>query len=305
MDEKAVRIDKWLAMKFPEFSRSQITTAIREGNITAGNTINLKPKDILPPGTEIIVRLINNDSFEFEPHPQTMPLDIIYEDQDLIVLNKPINLVVHPGAANSDRTLVNGLLEYTKGNLSDINGKQRRGIIHRLDKDTSGLILIAKNNKFHQAMQDLFKKRKIQRIYRALVWNVPKSPKGTIDAPIGRDPFSRTKMAVIPDGKSGLTYFSLLSEFNYGINHTPASELEVELYTGRTHQIRVHLAYINLPIIGDPLYNLGRDKFDLPAQALFAAKLKFEHPISFEKLKFEIEAPAYYKQAVMRLSNQL
>ena len=219
----------------------------------------------------------------------------------MLIINKPINLTVHPGSGNRDKTLVNALLAYTKGNLSDLAGPERAGIVHRLDKDTSGLIIIAKNNIFHSAMTNLFKKRKITRIYRALVWNKPESFSGTIDAPIGRDPYNRTKMTVTEKGKEAVTHFRLISSFADKQNRVTASELEVELLTGRTHQIRVHLAYINLPIIGDPLYNLNRDNLEMPAQALYAEKLAFIHPLEGVPYKFEIQPPDYYRSAKERL----
>ncbi|HHT25117.1 MAG TPA: RluA family pseudouridine synthase [Clostridiaceae bacterium] len=301
MDNSKVRLDRWLAEQMPEYSRSQIIEWIKDHKIQVENFPELKTKIILPAGTKITFRVPANQISLQQPQPQAMSLDIIYEDTDMLIINKPINLTVHPGAGNQDKTLVNALLAHTEGKLSDLAGPERAGIVHRLDKDTSGLILIAKNNRFHSAMADLFKKRQVTRIYRALVWNKPETKTGTIDAPIGRNPSNRTQMAVVADGKPALTHYRLIKDFVNKDNKIYASELEVELFTGRTHQIRVHLAYINLPIIGDPIYNLKRDDFGIPAQALYAAHLAFIHPLNGVPYQFEVEPPDYYCTAKKRL----
>ena len=301
MDNSKVRLDRWLAEQIPDYSRSQIAEWIKDRNIKVENYLELKSKTILPPGTKITLRIESNPNKSTLPQPQAMPLDIIYEDTDMLIINKPIDLPVHPGAGNPDNTLVNALLAYTEGHLSDLAGPERAGIVHRLDKDTSGLILIAKNNRFHSAMAELFKKRQVTRIYRALVWNKPKTKTGTIDAPIGRHPNNRTQMAVITNGKDALTRFRLIEDFINKDNNLCASELEVRLITGRTHQIRVHLSYINLPIIGDPIYNPKKDGFGMPAQALYAAHLAFIHPLNGVPYNFEVQPPDYYRTARERL----
>ncbi|NLJ69888.1 MAG: RluA family pseudouridine synthase [Clostridiaceae bacterium] len=303
MDNSEVRLDRWLAKQMPEYSRSQIVGWITDRSVKAESYSELKPKTILPAGTKITLRIQTDPTNSKLPKSQSMPLDIIYEDENMLIINKPIDLIVHPGAGNQNNTLVNALMAYTEGNLSDIAGPERAGIVHRLDKDTSGLILIAKNNRFHSAMTELFKKRQVTRIYRALVWNKPETKTGTIDAPIGRDPNNRMKMAVTENGKDALTHFRLIKEFVNKHNQIIASELEVELFTGRTHQIRVHLAYINLPIIGDPIYNLNRDNFGMAAQALYAAKLAFIHPLTDVSYQFEVQPPDYYRLAKERLEN--
>lgn len=301
MDDSKVRLDRWLAEQMPEYSRSQIVELINDRKIEVENFPEIKAKTVLPAGTKITLQIQTNPIGLTRPLPQAMSLDIVYEDSDMLIINKPIDLTVHPGAGNQDNTLVNALLAYTEGNLSDLAGPERAGIVHRLDKDTSGLILIAKNNCFHSAIADLFKRREVIRIYRALVWNKPQTNTGTIDAPIGRDPVYRKKMAVTANGKDAVTHFKLIKEFVNRQNKIIACELEVELYTGRTHQIRVHLAYINLPIIGDPIYNLNRDNLGMPAQALYAAQLAFIHPLTGVPYQFEVQAPDYYRTAKERL----
>ncbi|NLM19602.1 MAG: RluA family pseudouridine synthase [Clostridiaceae bacterium] len=297
MDNSEVRLDRWLAEQMPEYSRSQIAQWIKDRKIQVENFSELKTRTILPAGTKITLRVQSNPASLTQLRPQAMALDIIYEDADMLIINKPIGLTVHPGAGNQDKTLVNALLAYTEGDLSDLAGPERAGIVHRLDKDTSGLLLVAKNNHFHLAMTELFKKRQVTRKYRALVWNKPETKTGTINAPIGRSPNNRTKMAVVANGKAAITHFRLIKDFVNSEKKICASELEVELYSGRTHQIRVHLAYINLPIIGDPLYNLKKDDLGMPAQALYAAYLAFIHPLSGFPYQFEIQPPNYYRKA--------
>ena len=292
MDDSNIRLDKWLQEKMPDFSRNQIANLIKAKKIIYDENQFPKSKDILPENTKIIVRY---EEIEALPSPEDIPLNIIYEDQDFIVLNKPIHLAVHPGAGNPNHTLVNALLYYTD-ELSTINDINRPGIVHRLDKDTSGILLVCKNNKIHQAMADLFKKHQVKRVYRALVWGQPDEDQGIINAPIGRDPVNKTRMAVQPDGKKAITKFQVMQRFTNQQNQPIASELKLNLYTGRTHQIRVHLSYLNLPIIGDPLYHKGRKNLGIPAQALFSSELAFSHPFNGKEMQFQIEPPDFYQE---------
>jgi 23S rRNA pseudouridine1911/1915/1917 synthase len=239
------------------------------------------------------------------PSAQPMPLNIVYEDRDVIVIDKPSGLVVHPGAGHADGTLVNALIAHCGDGLSGIGGVRRPGIVHRLDKDTSGLLVVAKSDVAHQRLAEQFQAHgadgRLERRYQALVWGVPRPPRGTIDAPLGRSTTNRTKIAVSrrDDARSALTHFRIEQAFG------EASLLELSLETGRTHQIRVHLAYIGHPVIGDPVYASGHRtrQAKLPAsakpaaarlrrQALHAYKLGFEHPKSGKKLIFESHLPA-------------
>lgn len=300
MDASAIRIDKWLAEQLPDLSRSKIVKLIEAGCITIENQVRIQAKDILPLNTKIFVQYTLDKKNKL-PEAKYFPLDIVFEDDHLIVINKPINLAVHPGAGNHKDTLVSALLYYTKGQLSDLSGKDRPGIVHRLDKDTSGLMVVCKNNNIHQALADQFKKHTIKRVYRALTWGQAKLDQATINAPIGRHPIKRTQMAILNNGKKSITKFRVLNRYTNQNNQPLASELELQLYTGRTHQIRVHLAYIDLPIIGDRVYNNGRDSMDLPAQALFSSELAFVNPLSNKLMSFKIEEPSYY----LRLKNKL
>ncbi|NLJ95057.1 MAG: RluA family pseudouridine synthase [Clostridiaceae bacterium] len=303
MDNSKTRLDKWLSQRMPKLSRSQIVKLIDAKQVIIDDQFYPQGKDVLAENSKITVRYEHNSENKV-PQAQKIELDIIFEDDDFIVINKPINLVVHPGAGNEQNTLVNGLLHYTK-ELSTINSKERPGIVHRLDKDTSGLILICKHNTIHREMAQLFKTHQVKRIYHALVWGLPDTEKGKINAPIDRHPTKRTMMSVEPQGKEALTFFQLLNKFTNTNNQPIASELKIKLHTGRTHQIRVHLAHINLPIIGDPLYHKGRDNLDIPAQALYSSELSFHHPINGVKMHFQVDAPDFYQELKERLDKHL
>ncbi|MGE3623848.1 MAG: RluA family pseudouridine synthase [Bdellovibrionales bacterium] len=234
-----------------------------------------------------------------EPHAQKMPLKIVYEDKDLLVIDKPAGMVVHPAPGNRDKTLVNALLAHCGKSLSGIGGVARPGIVHRLDKDTSGLMVVAKSDKAHQALSKQFSDRSLSRTYHALVWGVPTPLAGEIEAPIGRHMRDRKKMAVSGKGKPALTYYAVKRV--YGI----ASLVECNLATGRTHQIRVHLAHRKHHVIGDPVYGrrktVSADKIvkalqAFPRQALHAVELRFQHPLSKKMLRFKSDMPREIKQ---------
>ncbi|RMF94310.1 MAG: RluA family pseudouridine synthase [Candidatus Schekmanbacteria bacterium] len=286
VEDRGERIDSFLSRKLPELTRSSIQRLIKNGKITIQDT-HLKAGQKLKGGEEIEI---------FIPPPskpsisaEKIPLDIVYEDSDLIVINKPAGMVVHPAAGNYSGTLVNALLYHCK-DLSGIGGEARPGIVHRLDKDTSGLLVAAKNDKSHLALSKQLKSRALTRKYLAITRGIPRQFSGKIDAPIGRSPKHRKKMAVLEEGgRQALTYYKVIEKFpNYAL-------LELSLKTGRTHQIRVHLKSINCPVLGDKTYGHGitekerRKGIILKRQALHAAFIKFIHPSS--KKEIELSAP--------------
>ncbi len=287
VQETGIRLDKYLASN-TEYSRAIISKMLDEDYITVNNKIEkpsykVKEKDIID----------IKDGFieETDIKATEMKLDIVYEDDDIIVINKPSGLVVHPGSGNYDNTLVNGLMHYTK-NLSNINGEERPGIVHRIDKDTSGLLIVAKNNKTHNILSEYFKNHdNIKREYIALVVGEFPHESATIDAPIGRDPNDRKKMTVIKDNsKEAITHIKVLKRYK---GYTLLSCI---LETGRTHQIRVHLNYIGYPVYNDPVYNTKKaTEF---GQFLHSAKMDFIHPITKEKMHFEAPLPDYFKEFI-------
>ena len=233
---------------------------------------------MLKTGDEVIVNHTEVDGLV----PEKMDLDIVYEDDDVIVVNKANGVVVHPGAGNRSGTLVNGLLYHTK--LSDVNGDERPGIVHRIDAYTTGLLMVAKNNKAHEILAEELALKKTFRKYIALVWGVITSDSGEVDAPIGRSKNDRKKMAVRADGKEAITHFNVLKRFD------KATLIELRLETGRTHQIRVHMDYIGHPVVNDPVYG-NRKLFDDSGQCLHAKELGFVHPRTGEYMQFDSELP--------------
>ena len=235
--------------------------------------------------------------------PKNIPLDIVYEDEDIIVINKPSGMVVHPANGNESGTLVNALLYHCKDSLSGINGVIRPGIVHRIDKDTSGLLVVAKNDESHIFLSSLLKDHGIKRVYHAILVGHLKESSGTVDAPIARHPVDRKKMAVVKGGKESITHYQVICEY------PSFTYAKMELETGRTHQIRVHMSYIGHPIIGDTVYGGGKTQFEkanaslLDGQMLHAKKLSFPHPRTKEELSFECELPDNFKAALKRLEN--
>lgn len=279
------RIDKYLNSQFEEFTRTQIQLMIEEGLIKVNDKIiksnyKLKNNDII----EITIK----DPEATDIMPQDIPLDIYYEDSDIIVVNKPSGMVVHPAIGNYKDTLVNALLFHCK-DLSGINGEIRAGIVHRIDKDTSGLLVACKNDLAHKNLSQQFIDHKVNKIYYALVNGVINHNIGLINAPIGRNPESRQQMAVVENGKESITHFKVLERFK---KHTL---VEVKLETGRTHQIRVHMKYIGFPLVGDPVYGLRKVE-GTNGQLLHAKKLEFHHPRTNEFLSFECPLPDYFEQ---------
>lgn len=282
--ENDIRIDKYLSNN-TELSRTLISKMIDNGYILVNgkktkNNYKVKENDIIS----------IDDSFkeEINIEPEEMDLDIVYEDNDIMIINKPSGIVVHPGNGNYKGTLVNGLMYYTN-NLSDVNGDIRPGIVHRIDKDTSGLIIVAKNNKTHEILGDYFKNKSITRTYIALVKGEIGTNSGTIDAPIGRSDKDRKKMAVTAkNSKNAITHFIVLKRYKgYTL-------IKCKLDTGRTHQIRVHMAYIGHPVYNDPVYT--NDKCSDFGQFLHSYSMEFIHPITKEKMYFECPLPEYFSE---------
>lgn len=286
------RLDKLLRTLNEAYSRQEIQKWIKSGHVRV-NKRERKPNYVCKIGDEIVWELPQEKDKTIKAEP--IPLSIVHEDEALLVINKPKGMVVHPTESQTSNTLVNGLLHYCNS-LSDVNGIERPGIVHRLDKDTSGLIVIAKNNDVHLHLQRQFQQRTVKRIYEAIVHGVIQHTQGIIRAPIGRNPYNRLQMAVVQDGKEAETKFRVLERFR---SHT---HVECELLTGRTHQIRVHLKYLNHPIVGDELYSRG-DKDFIEGQALFAKTLGFVHPKTETWAEFSLDRPKEFSNLLQRLKN--
>ncbi|MBP1930684.1 RluA family pseudouridine synthase [Ammoniphilus resinae] len=293
------RIDKFLAEASADWSRSQVQKWIKDGHVEANGQI-VKGNYRLTADDEISLKIPPPKELNVSPEP--MDLDIAYEDGDVIVINKPRGLVVHPGAGHYTATLVNGLLYHCKDSLSGINGVMRPGIVHRIDKDTSGLIMAAKNDKAHLSLAEQLKNHSVTRKYMALVHGVISHQTGTIEAAIGRDPKNRQQMAIVPaTGKHAVTHFVVVERF------AEYSLVELKLETGRTHQIRVHMKYIGHPLVGDPKYGPTKPKgpAHLDGQALHAAVLGFSHPSTGEYMEFSAPLPNDMEQVVQQLRHIL
>ncbi|GGH74623.1 23S rRNA pseudouridine1911/1915/1917 synthase [Pullulanibacillus pueri] len=275
------RIDKYIHQQFPELSRTQIQELIKVGDILVNDT---KVKQNYKINTDDVISVTIREPEPLDVKPEPMNLDIVYEDKDVIVINKPRGMVVHPAPGHTSGTLVNGLVAHCE-DLSGINGVLRPGIVHRIDKDTSGLIMVAKNDQAHRSLVEQLKDKTTHRVYKAIVHGVVPHKNGTIDAPIGRDEKDRKKMAVnIRHGKPAVTHFTVNQHF------TDFTYVDCQLETGRTHQIRVHMAYIGHPVAGDPKYG-PKKTLNIDGQALHAAELGFTHPRTGERLTFSAPIP--------------
>ncbi|GAA0364848.1 RluA family pseudouridine synthase [Bacillus horti] len=281
------RIDTFLSAEQSEWSRSQIQQWIKDGLVTV-NDKSVKANYKLKMGDLIVVRILPPKELSIEP--EDIPLHIVFEDEDVIVVNKQRGLVVHPAPGHYSGTLVNGLLYHCK-DLSGINGILRPGIVHRIDKDTSGLLMVAKNDQAHAALAEQLKEHTTIRKYMAIVHGQVKHDKGTIDAPIGRDPKNRQQMSVVKEGKPAVTHFTVLERW---LNFTL---VELQLETGRTHQIRVHMKYIGHPLAGDPKYGPSKT-LPIDGQALHAQALGFKHPRTDQDLYFEAPLPEDMEKAI-------
>ncbi len=283
VDQPASRLDQLLAKKVPQLSRSQLQKLIRQGHVLVdGQTV--RPSAAVQPGAVITLRLPASQAVTVQP--ESVPLDIIFEDADLIVINKPAGMVVHPAQGHTRGTLVNALLaRYPDlAAMTEISPDtaDRPGIVHRLDRETSGLMIVARNPTTLRQLQQQFKTRSVEKIYLALVYGRPEAPEGIIDVPLGRDPHHRQKFAPRPDGKPSRTHYRLLEDFE-----GQYSLLQIGLETGRTHQIRVHLAWLKYPVVGDTVYGRKKNPFGLQRQFLHAWRLRFQHPRTGEIIRLE------------------
>ena len=287
--DTGIRVDIYVARAL-DISRSYAGNLIKNGKVSMRNRI-LKANYRVAEGDEIVIE--KDEAEDLTVEAENIPLDIVYEDEDIIVVNKARGMVVHPAAGNPNGTLVNALLWHCGGELSGINGVIRPGIVHRLDKDTSGLMVAAKTDTAHKSLAEQIKSHTARRTYVALVHGNIVEAKGRIDAPLGRHPKDRVKMAVnMKDGKDAITHFTVLERFgNYTL-------VQCRLETGRTHQIRVHMAYIGHPVVNDPLYGYKRDAFPIEGQALHSCALDLVHPITKQAMHFEAPWPNDFKAVV-------
>ncbi len=293
------RLDRLLARRLPELSRSRLKALVLEGRVKRAGQVLTDPAERVKPGPPLEVLIPPPRAAE--PQAEATPLEILFEDEHLVVVVKPAGMVVHPAPGHEGGTLVNALLAHCGPSLSGIGGVRRPGIVHRLDREVSGVLVVAKHDRAHLGLSAQFTLHRIERIYEALVWGVPSPVEGRIDRPIGRDPRDRLKMAVVPDGKRAVTRYRLLEAA--GIR---AARLELALETGRTHQIRVHLASIGHPVIGDRLYGrrlpaglsaTARARIaGLDRIALHARTLGFTHPITGADMRFQAPAPALFDE---------
>lgn len=293
--ESNIRIDKFLSISDIGLSRSSAVNLIENGSVNVNDkTINKKYK--LSIGDIVIVKI--PDPVPYEAQAENIPLDIIYEDNDILVVNKAKGMVVHPAAGNYNGTLVNALLYHCGDSLSGINGVMRPGIVHRIDKDTSGLLMVAKNDFSHTFLAEQIKEHSFTREYESIVFGNLKDDEGTVNAPIGRNPNDRKKMCVISkNSKEAVTHYSVIERYK-GYTH-----IKCKLETGRTHQIRVHMAYIGHPVAGDIVYGVKNEKVDFVGQCLHARKIGFIHPRTNEYMEFCSELPDYFNKFLTKLKN--
>lgn len=297
-DPAEQRLDRWLATRLPDLSRSRLQKLIEQGQIL----LNQHPcvsKSLIKSGDEVIVQIPAPIALDLSPSTgESAVLDILYEDEQLIVINKPVGMVVHPAPGHSSGTLVHALLAHCS-DLSGINGVERPGIVHRLDKDTSGVLVVAKTDLAHQSLQVQIQAKTAQREYLGIVWGAPKTSTGVVDAPIGRHPIQRKKMAVVENGRPARTHWQVLERIgNYSL-------LGFRLETGRTHQIRVHSFHMGHPILADPLYGHGKlPKVNVQGQVLHAYRLQFIHPVTQEKVSCTAPLPAHWLKLLRYLRNQ-
>ena len=292
-EDAGVRIDKYLAEQLPDITRSYLQKLLKDGSVQ----MNGKPvKASTKTAVGAVIALTIPEPEEPEILPENIPLDILYEDSDVILINKPKNMVVHPAAGHYTGTLVNALMYHCRGDLSGINGVLRPGIVHRIDKDTTGVLIVCKNDRAHNALAEQLKEHSITRKYRAIVCGNLKEDEGTVDATLGRHPQDRKKMAIVRSGgKRAVTHYRVLERFG---NDT---YIECQLETGRTHQIRVHMASLGHPLLGDEIYGRAKSPFKLEGQTLHAMVLGFIHPTTGEYMEFEAPLPEYFEKLLEKL----
>ena len=294
-EDENKRIDKLIAEVYKDISRMTIQRLINGGKLKINNK-NVKVSYKVSEGD--IIEFDLQEPEEIDIKAQDIPLNVIYEDEDIIVINKEKGMVVHPGNGRTEDTLVNALMQKCKNSLSGIGGKIRPGIVHRLDKDTSGIIIVAKNDKAHINLSEQIKNRKVNKYYIALVRGNVIENNATINMPIARSTKDRKKMAVSEKGKEAITHFKVLKRYNgYTL-------LKLKIDTGRTHQIRVHLAEIGHPVVGDEVYSNGKNKFGVKGQCLHAKRIEFVHPTSNKKMVLEAELPKYFKDILEKLDKE-
>ncbi len=290
-----LRMDAFVSKVDNDLSRTMAQKLIKEENVlvngvVAKSSYKVKEKD------EIIVRI--EEPKETTLKAEEIPLDVVYEDDDILVINKQKGMVVHPGNGNPDGTLVNAVLSHCKGSLSGIGGELRPGIVHRIDKDTSGLIIVAKNDKAHVNMAEEIKNHEVKKVYTALVRGIVPEDSATINMPIARDKVDRKKMAVDKDGKEAVTHFKVIKRYE------KYTLLKVKIDTGRTHQIRVHMAKIGYPVVGDEVYSNGKNDFGVHGQMLHSSILEFKHPVTGKELHLEAPLPEYFQNIVDELNKE-
>lgn len=294
-EEKGKRLDTYIPSVDLDITRTSAQRLIEDGNILV-NGKNVKVSYKIQENDKISVEIPKPKQIELKA--QDIPIEIVYEDSDIIVVNKPKGMVVHPANGNPDGTLVNAIMAICKDSLSGIGGEIRPGIVHRIDKDTSGLLIVAKNDNAHVKMSEQIKNHEVKKTYIALVRGIFKENEATIDMPIGRSTSDRKKMAVNKNGKNAITHIKVLKRFD------KYTLLQVNIETGRTHQIRVHLSHIGYPIVGDYTYSNGKNEFDVVGQCLHAQKLEFKHPITQKDMCLEAELPQYFKDILDKLKNR-
>ena len=294
-EEKGKRLDTYIPSVDTDITRTSAQRLIEDGNILV-NGKNAKVSYKIQENDKISVEIPEPKQIELKA--QDIPIEIVYEDSDIIVVNKPKGMVVHPANGNPDGTLVNAIMAICKDSLSGIGGEIRPGIVHRIDKDTSGLLIVAKNDNSHVKMSEQIKNHEVKKTYIALVRGFFKENEATIDMPIGRSTSDRKKMAVNKNGKNAITHIKVLKRFD------KYTLLQVNIETGRTHQIRVHLSHIGYPIVGDYTYSNGKNEFDVVGQCLHAQKLEFKHPITKKAMCLEAELPQYFKDILDKLKDR-
>ena len=291
--QKNLRIDKFLAEQLPDQSRSYLQKLLKDGKVSVNDkTVKANYKVQLSD----VIRFELPDPEVPDILPEDIPLDILYEDEDVLLINKPKGMVVHPSAGHYTHTIVNAVMYHCKDHLSGINGVMRPGIVHRIDMDTTGVIVICKNDSAHQSLAEQLKEHSITRKYRALVHGNLKEDQGTIEGPIGRHPIDRKKMAINrQNGKPAVTHYKVLERFQ------KYTYIECQLETGRTHQIRVHMASIGHPLLGDEVYCGIKSPFSLEGQCLHAKTIGFMHPRTHEYVEFDAPLPAYFEELLKKL----
>lgn len=293
-EEQGKRLDIYVVNKSSELTRTAVQRLIEQEHILVNGRKQKASYKVLE-GDIITIERVEAKSIELKA--QEIPIEIVYEDKDIIVVNKPKGMVVHPANGNPDGTLVNAIMAHCEDSLSGIGGEIRPGIVHRIDKDTSGLLVIAKNDKAHINLSEQIKNRQVNKIYVALVKGIISENEATINMPIGRSKKDRKKMAVDKNGKEAVTHFKVIKRYN------KYTYIKVKIDTGRTHQIRVHMSNIGYPIVGDIVYSNGKNDFGIEGQMLHAKELEFKHPITGKLMHFEAPLPKYFEEILSKLEN--